>query len=241
MTADVLGNKSFRLFLTAMRSEAMPIARYYNLLEVTDDALRNDQFTHMTRRHLRPAEYKSFPVFCNPIGLETVLIVTGVGKVNAAAATALGIQMFDPSHVVNVGLCGALTSHNRVGDMVRVAQAIQYDCYCPMKSDEFEDLYRIMDLDLSRLDAEAAARHAFVKLATGDRFIDDEEARDELAKVADVADMEGYAVARTCARMGKRLSMYKLVSDAADSDAAEDMPHVYQTYAERVTKLLEML
>ena len=51
-------------------------------------------------------------------GLDLVVSRTGVGTVSAAAATALGIQRFAPSLVLNQGTAGAHRPDLRVGDIV---------------------------------------------------------------------------------------------------------------------------
>ena len=51
-------------------------------------------------------------------GLDLVVSRTGVGTVSAAAATALGIQRFAPSLVLNQGTAGAHRTDLHVGDIV---------------------------------------------------------------------------------------------------------------------------
>ena len=51
-------------------------------------------------------------------GLDLVVSRTEVGTVSAAAATALGIQRFTPSLVLNQGTAGAHCSDLHVGDIV---------------------------------------------------------------------------------------------------------------------------
>lgn len=51
-------------------------------------------------------------------GLDLVVSRTGVGTVSAAAATALGIQRFAPTLVLNQGTAGAHRPDLRVGDIV---------------------------------------------------------------------------------------------------------------------------
>lgn len=51
-------------------------------------------------------------------GQEFVVSRTGIGTINAASATALGITLFHPGAVVNQGLAGAHSEHLHVGDIV---------------------------------------------------------------------------------------------------------------------------
>jgi nucleoside phosphorylase len=58
-------------------------------------------------------------------------------------------------------------------------------------------------------------------LASGDVFVTDPVVRDALAARAHLVDMEGYAVAFACARLGVPVRLIKHVSDAADESALE--------------------
>lgn len=58
-------------------------------------------------------------------------------------------------------------------------------------------------------------------LATGDRFVAGGEVRDRLAAVADLVDMEGYAVAAAARGFGVPVRLVKHVSDTADEAAGQ--------------------
>ncbi len=60
-------------------------------------------------------------------------------------------------------------------------------------------------------------------LASGDVFVIDPEMRRRLASRAELVDMEGYAVAYVCQRLGVPVRLVKHVSDQAD-DSALDWP-----------------
>jgi nucleoside phosphorylase len=62
-------------------------------------------------------------------------------------------------------------------------------------------------------------------LATGDLFVTETSVRERLARMADLVDMEGYAVAYACRRRGVPLRLVKHVSDAAD-EGAMDWPEL---------------
>ena len=67
-------------------------------------------------------------------------------------------------------------------------------------------------------------------LASGDAFISDAVARQQLAERAQLVDMEGYAVAYACQRLGVPVRLVKHVSDAAD-ESALDWPEVVDASA----------
>lgn len=134
------------------------------------------------------------------------LFVSGVGKVNAAAATARAIAE-GAAEVVNVGVCGGLDGEMACGEIYGVERAVEYDF----------DLSQVNGtavgvLDESDTPYQALARPAeFARfnwfrgwrtLATGDRFGDSEAdyplMRETLG--AGLRDMEGAAVAHVCNR-----------------------------------------
>ena len=56
-----------------------------------------------------------------------VLVVSGIGKANAAMATLYCCQTFEPAFVCNLGAAGATDSSHALGDMVQVTEVIEYD------------------------------------------------------------------------------------------------------------------
>jgi len=136
------------------------------------------------------------------------LLITGVGKVNAAlqVSSALADPARRPSMVVNAGTAGALHP-GMVGTHV-IGRVVQHD----LDSSLLEELtgYRYgQPIDLGEGPT----------LATGDVFVSDPARRDALAGQADLVDMEGYAVAAACRLAGVPVRLVKHVSDSADSDA----------------------
>jgi adenosylhomocysteine nucleosidase len=138
------------------------------------------------------------------------VLLTGMGKVNAAVALATALARGPlPSSVINLGTAGALrpgwTGTHLVGTV------IQHD----------------LDSDILRsLTGEtygaplALGDPAGPTLATGDSFIADEAARVRLAEHASLVDMEGYALASAAHQAGVPLRIVKHVSDDAGEGAA---------------------
>jgi nucleoside phosphorylase len=67
-------------------------------------------------------------------------------------------------------------------------------------------------------------------LASGDVFVTDPATRSRLAERADLVDMEGYAIAYACRRLGVGVRLVKHVSDGADA-AALDWPKLVDASA----------
>jgi adenosylhomocysteine nucleosidase len=139
------------------------------------------------------------------------VLLTGMGKVNAATALAMALARGPlPSGVVNLGTAGALrpgwTGTHPVGTV------IQHD----LDSNTLRSLTgETYGAPLALGDPDGPT------LATGDSFIADEAARARLAAYAPLVDMEGYALATAAHRAGVSLRVVKHVSDDAGEGAAK--------------------
>ena len=136
------------------------------------------------------------------------VLLTGVGKVNAANALA-GILGRWPNlaRIVNLGTAGALQpgmSGIRVVDTV-----IQHDF----------DTDLLRKLTGSTFGEPIALAGGGTTLASGDSFIADGAARMRLADQAQLVDMEGYALAVAASTAGVPIDIVKYVSDDADEHA----------------------
>lgn len=156
------------------------------------------------------------------------LLVTGLGKTAAAAATAEALASADLEHltVVNIGTAGSLRpglsgifvpstvlNHDMSADVVR---ALGYDPQDVLPVDGGDGTV----------------------LATGDLFVTEPKVRARLAERAHLVDMEGYAVVYACRRRGVPVRVVKHVSDEAD-EAAMDWPSLVAHSAAELGRWLE--
>ena len=148
------------------------------------------------------------------------LVVTGLGKVAAATATARALAAYDDHAgltVVNIGTAGAL----------RPGLSGLFEPGAVLNHDLSADVIRSLGYDpQERLDV----GESDVVLATGDVFVSDPAVRDALAERAHLVDMEGYAVAYACRELGVPVRLVKHVSDAAD-ESALDWPTMVEASA----------
>jgi adenosylhomocysteine nucleosidase len=138
------------------------------------------------------------------------VLLTGIGKVNAAVALATVLARGEkPSEVINLGTAGAL----RPGweGIHHVVQVIQHDLNTEVLQTLTGRNYGA-PLVVGKGDGPV--------LATGDLFVDSPAARERLAEHADLVDMEGYAVATVAHRAGVPVRLVKYVSDEAGDGAA---------------------
>ncbi|MFC6063641.1 nucleosidase [Streptomyces ochraceiscleroticus] len=144
------------------------------------------------------------------LGAGFPVLLTGIGKVNAATALATVLARGPrPSGIVNLGTAGALRPGLR-GTHV-IGSVIQHDLDSAALAALTGEIYGA-PLDL--------ADEGGPVLATGDSFIADDAARDRLAAHAALVDMEGYAVVAAAQQAGVPVRLVKHVSDEAGDDAA---------------------
>lgn len=146
-----------------------------------------------------------------PAGLP--VLITGIGKVPAASAVSRALAQ-DPavSQVVNIGSAGAL--HDRLEGLHEIGSVLNHDLSAGV----------LRQLGVDPQEWLTMSPHG-VRLATGDLFVTDPVVRSGLAQVADLVDMEGYAVAWAARQAGVPVRLVKHVSDQAD-EASMDWPRL---------------
>ncbi|XPP26390.1 MAG: purine-nucleoside phosphorylase [Leucobacter sp.] len=162
-------------------------------------------------------------------------LVTGIGKVNAAleltnAVAEAGSRGLE--RVVVFGTAGAITAEPRLDAVYQIAAVFQHDFSLP--SPRLEPAGEIV--------AETAV------IATGDVFVQDDRQRDQIAALgASLVDMETYAYASVCQRLGLPLQVFKTPSDFADSSTTQQewdgivlskSDQLFRFAAERLPELL---
>ncbi|MFP4178203.1 MAG: 5'-methylthioadenosine/S-adenosylhomocysteine nucleosidase [Acholeplasmataceae bacterium] len=166
---------------------------------------------------------------------ESYLLVTGIGKVNAAASLARAIALHNVERIYNFGFVGA-TSPYAIHDLVVVEEASYHDFdlslfgyakgqvpgYPPVFPSDAVLLEEVYD----RLKAIPTGR-----LYTGDIFMTDKRAD------AYLADMEGAALYQVARRYGIPIVAIKVVSDVIGS---KDHNEQFQSFdAERGMQALK--
>jgi adenosylhomocysteine nucleosidase len=156
------------------------------------------------------------------------LLLSGIGKANAAAAVQLAADRFGPAAVLNIGMAGNCSGRLPLGGAV-IAERLVYhdfDMRWAAESAPFADEF-IPDRPLAELAARVAGElgvpHIFGAVATGDVFVQDVGLRDDIAARTGCAciDMEGAAAAHMALKNGLRFASVKLMSDDAGDNALD--------------------
>ena len=163
------------------------------------------------------------------------LLVCGVGKVNAAAATQKAIDE-GATEIWNVGVAGGLDPSMEVGASYVVDRAVEYDFDLAQVNGTRIGVHNERTTPYFACAADFAPGLPRATLATGDRFGDDAADFATLDGLeATVRDMEGAAVAHVCETNGVPCRIVKCLSDVRGKGA------MTRQYRENLAKALAAL
>jgi adenosylhomocysteine nucleosidase len=166
-------------------------------------------------------------------GLDVLITVGGIGKVNAAMTTTY-LLTAGATQVVFTGVAGGVHPELKVGDIVVSSDCLQHDVDVTALGYRLgeipgENLSWPADETLQALALESAHEIEGVnvtggRVVSGDTFVASPEKVAWLWQTfgAACAEMEGAAVAQVCARHGAPFVVIRSVSDTADGGADVD-------------------
>lgn len=170
-------------------------------------------------------------------GVDTVVAVAGVGKVNAAVCTQAMILTYHPDYIINVGVAGGLAPELGIGDIAVATDVVEHDMDTTPLGDEpgyISGMGKVkIPCDEKMLDmmASAAEKIDGIKvlkgtIASGDQFISKNEQRKRITETfnAIAAEMEGASIGHVCYMNNVKFGVLRAISDGANSDSAMDFP-----------------
>lgn len=174
-------------------------------------------------------------------GVPFTLVLTGVGKTNAAASAMLAIAR-GADRLLNIGVAGGITPRAKIGSLWQIGRAVQYDF----------DLSTINGTPVGTLDEyqtpyfplRTGGKFPTATLATADSFA---SGQDDMALLeslgADMRDMEGAAIAHIAYAAGVPCTMFKSISDNAGEESVreyrENMLIALGTLSDNMREILE--
>jgi nucleoside phosphorylase len=147
---------------------------------------------------MREIEERPFSIYeCN----EMILAISGIGKANAAMATAYICSMFDPEWILNLGAAGATQESMELGGVYHVEKVIEPDRPHIGTNTPYVQIPVVLP--------------GFQKavLATQDKAVEEIDAFRQVAAYADLVDMEGASIVQASRKFGKKCLLFKFVSD----------------------------
>lgn len=136
------------------------------------------------------------------------VLYTGVGKLNATISLLRFLSGDKPKYILNLGTACSVT--HKAGTVLQVSRFIQRDMLCeplaPKYCTPYENKNHYIDLKVSTWLEN-------VTCGTGDSFLSSFHIGDDY----EIADMEGYALAKVCNTMNIPFFSVKYISDSGDS------------------------
>jgi nucleoside phosphorylase len=160
-------------------------------------------------------ESKPFPVYR---GNNHILIISGIGKANAAMACTYSCLKFAPSCIVNLGAAGTTGERDALGEPLHVKTAFDYD------RPQFKTQ------SPHKLIPEIFEGFSYAKIATLDRPVTDPAERKKLSKTADLIDMESASVIQACRKFKTPCYVFKFVSDTPEHIRDDDIVENIKKY-----------
>ena len=146
-------------------------------------------------------------------GEDSEVIVAGIGKVNAAAATQLALDRYAAETVVNIGVAGGIDASMKVADVFQVSQAFQCDFDLSIINGTKKGT--VNEYDTPYFELAPLGDYPKAICSSGDFFANDGHdygfVHDEMG--AWLRDMELGAIAHVCKRAGVKCVSLKSVSD----------------------------
>lgn len=201
-------------------------------------------------------------------GKVVVLAQTGIGKVNAAIATALMIEHFKPHEIIFSGIAGGIDTALAPGDIV-IGTLLAYHDYGTLTDTGIRygatknpadilpnPLYFASDTNLVNKAVTAAGKLVLEKIrreegsftplikkgiiVTGDTFVASDVVTKRLRNDMHAAatEMEGAAIAQTCWQQNIPFLIIRSLSDNANNKASADVQNFYQIAASNAATLV---
>lgn len=188
--------------------------------------------------------------------LSVVLVVCGVGKVNAAMCVQVLCDCFGVTHIVNTGVAGSLCAELDIGDFVISTKAMYHDFDCHSLNPDypvgqvpglavhaFPSDKTLSDLAYSAAQQVHAGHARLGVIASGDQFVCDKAQKAKI--VADTGalctEMEGAAISHAAWRNNVPFVVIRAISDKADDSAQMDYPTFEAIAAKRCAAVTQLL
>ncbi|MBR3318446.1 MAG: 5'-methylthioadenosine/adenosylhomocysteine nucleosidase [Atopobiaceae bacterium] len=184
---------------------------------------------------------------------EVIVVVCGVGKVNAALCANVLSLRFNVSHVINTGVAGSLDARINIGDIVVSTDAVEHDFDVVALG---YDAGEIPGMGVVAFEADSALREAMVaavrevapevsvfegRVASGDQFVSTREQKERIeSEFAGLCcEMEGAAIAHACHLANVPFVIVRAISDKADGSSHVDYRTFVREAANRSARIVE--
>jgi methylthioadenosine nucleosidase (EC 3.2.2.16) len=188
-------------------------------------------------------------------GEDAVLVLSGIGKVNAALASAIVMERFHPDALINIGSAGGVDPSRNIGDLVIATRVCHHDMDVTAFGYAYGQVPKMplffpCDPGLIESAGKAAARLGLSTVpglvASGDTFMNDPERVEFLKRQFPgllAVEMEGAAIAQVAHQYGTPFIIIRSLSDIAGKQSdirfEEFLPLAARNSAQLVLNMVE--
>ena len=164
----------------------------------------------------------------------TVIVKSGIGKVNAAAATQLLIDEFNITSLINTGIAGGINDTLQISDLV-IAKSLRYNDFdvtsfgyklgqIPRMDTSIFYSDRMMMADVLKNGRELNYRIGYGNISTGDVFVNSHDKKIQIRKNfnSDAVEMESAAIAHVCYINKIPFVIVRAISDKSNGEAPKE-------------------
>lgn len=196
--------------------------------------------------NIKTLQVADFEFFSGQLaGKDVVLVQSGIGKVASTIATALIIEKFSPSCVINTGSAGGFDPELKVGDVAVGNEVVHHDVDVTAFNYEFGQVpgmparftadEKLVSVATTCIEKVSDIKCKVGLIATGDSFMCDpariDATREKFPEMLAV-EMEGAAIAQTCHQLKTPFLIIRSLSDIA----GQESPMSFEAYLEIASK-----
>jgi len=188
-------------------------------------------------------------------GRDVVIVISGIGKVNAAVCAQILIDKFHADVLINTGVAGSLDAVINIGDMVISTDLVEHDMDTSVFGDPLGQVPRMdtfsFPADPVLVEKAVQANHeanpdiqTFTgRIVSGDQFISSKEVKEKLVEVFQgrCAEMEGAAIAHAAYLNKVSCVIIRAISDKADGSSHMDYATFEKKAIEHSVRLVKTL
>ena len=170
---------------------------------------------------LKIADKKAYS--CKINDRSAIIIISGIGKVNAALATQMLIDKFSPDFILNFGTCGGMNDSVEILKYYAVEKCCQFDF--DLRELDGVPLGYIQDYDAVFFPTCTDGLEDYSKsvVASADRFNNDQTDINSINQIGcSLRDMEGGAIGQVCLSNNVPLVMVKGITDVTGSGTVQE-------------------
>jgi len=170
---------------------------------------------------LSQTEEQPFKIFAND---DMVLVICGIGKANAAMATALCCREYKPQWICSLGAAGATSKGHPLGAIYHITKVTEIDRPRYQSEDPVIRMPHILD------------GFPTATLATQDHPVIDPDERQKVSLQANLVDMESAAVLQACRKYAIPCVLFRFVSDTPDEPEHHDIVRNIELYRDDLAR-----